>query len=304
MFFELLIKGFFIGFAFIVPGLSGGTLAVYLGIYDKLLHAIGNIFKEFKKSVTFLLPVFIGVAISVILIAKLFSILLNWNSFIILLFFIGLMLGGLKDIHKNTEQAKPKLSSIISFVIAFALVLLLVIFEKTGGGSNISFIEITIPNLIIVFLVGMAASMTMIIPGISGSALLLVLGYYTVIVSNIIGNILDFSNLLYNVQVLIPFLLGAGVGIILFSRVIEFSLKKFKAQSYYAILGFIIASCLAIFFEIKDQSSATLIENQTPIYMNLFNYLGANLFTVFFGIISLSLGFITTNKFLLKKEIK
>jgi putative membrane protein len=303
MFYILLVKGFFIGIAFIVPGLSGGTLAVYLGIYDKLLHAIGNIFKEFKKSVTFLLPVFLGIGISVVGLAKLFSILLNWNSFIVLLFFIGLMIGGIKGIFKNVSGEKVKISSILSFVVAFGLIAVLVIFEKLGGNNSISTIEISFSSLLIVFLVGMAASMTMIVPGVSGSALLLVLGFYTAIVSNIVGNILDFSNIVYNLEVLIPFGLGAVFGIIIFSRIIEYSLKKYKTQTYYAILGFIIGSCIAIFFEIKDPATALQIENQVPIYENLFSYLGRDIFVVLGGIVAFVFGFLSS-RMLMKPELK
>ena len=75
----LVIKGFFVGIALIIPGLSGGTLAMYLGIYEKLLHAIGNVFNEFKKSMMFLIPVFIGVAISVVSLAKLLGYLIDLN---------------------------------------------------------------------------------------------------------------------------------------------------------------------------------------------------------------------------------
>ncbi|MBI9009847.1 MAG: DUF368 domain-containing protein [Tenericutes bacterium] len=294
MFFMLLVKGFFIGIAFIVPGLSGGTLAVYLGVYDKLLHAIGNIFKEFKESMKFLIPLFIGIAISVVALAKLFSILLNWSSFIVLLFFIGIMVGGIKGVYQNVSKDKPTISSIISFLVAFSLIILLVVFEKIGGNSPLATIEISFGSLLVVFLVGMAASMTMIVPGISGSALLLVLGFYTAIVSNVVGNILDFSNIIYNLQVLIPFGLGAALGIILFSRLIEYCLSNYKKQTYYAILGFIIASCIAIFFEIRDQATATMIENQVPIYEDLFQYLGNNILVVFGGIVTFVLGFFSS----------
>lgn len=303
MFFILLVKGFFIGIAFIVPGLSGGTLAVYLGVYDKLLQAIGNIFKEFKKSFKFLLPIFIGIGISVIALAKLFSILLNWNSFIVLLFFIGLMIGGIKGIHRNVSGEKIHYSSVLSFFIAIGIIATLVIFEKIGGGNPLSNIEITFPSLLIVFFVGMAASMTMIVPGISGSALLLVLGFYTAIVSNVVGNILDFSNISYNLKVLIPFGLGAVLGIIIFSKMINYSLTKYKTQTYYAILGFIIASCIAIFFEIKDPNTAVEIENQIPIYKNLFSYLGDNLLVLFGGIVTFVFGFFSS-KVLMKPVLK
>ncbi len=302
LFFELVIKGFLIGFAFVVPGMSGGTLAVYLGLYDKLIHAIGNIFKEFKKSITFLLPVVIGIAISVVALSYLFGLLLNWNSFIVLFFFIGLMLGGLRSIYKTAKTDKLKIPAILSFLIAFAVVIFLVVFKALGNTGSVGYIDINFKNLIIIFLVGMAASMTMIVPGISGSALLLVLGYYTVVVTNVVGNILDFSNLLYNLEVLIPFALGAALGVILFSRVIEYCLKKYKSITYYAILGFILASCLAIFFEIKDPSTATLFENQLPIYNDLIKYLAENVWSIVGGLATLVGGFFAA-KYLTKLEM-
>ena len=302
MFLILLLKGFLIGIAFIIPGLSGGTLAVYLGVYEKMLHAIGNIFKEFKKSVTYLLPIFIGIGVSVVSLAWLFSILLNWNSFIVLFFFIGLMLGGIKHIYNTASKDKLDLSKILAFVIAFLLVILLVLFEKTGNNVSSSTIDITLWNLIVVFLVGMAASMTMIVPGISGSALLLVLGFYTPIVSNVIGRLLDFSNIGYNLTILLPFGIGVAVGIVLFSKVIDYFLKNHKSATYYAILGFIIASCIAVFFEIKDHNTAQLIDDQIPIYKDILGFIGNNIISVLGGLLTISLGFIAA-KLLTKMEL-
>jgi putative membrane protein len=251
----------------------------------------------------FLVPLFIGIGISVVALAKLFSILLNWNSFIVLLFFIGLMIGGLKGVYKNVAGEKPAVSSIVSFIIAFGLIALLVIFEKMGGSTPLTTIEISFGSLLVVFFVGMAASMTMIVPGISGSALLLVLGFYTAIVSNVVGNILDFSNIVYNLQILIPFGIGAALGIILFSRLIEYCLKNFRKETYYAILGFIIASCIAIFFEIRDQETAAVIENQVPIYRNLFSYLGSNILVLLGGLATFVFGFFSS-RMMMRQDLK
>lgn len=303
MFFELIVKGFIIGIAFIIPGVSGGTLAIYLGVYEKLLHSLGNIFKEFKKSLSFLIPLFLGIGISIVALAKLFSILIEWNSFIILLFFIGLILGGVKHIYKTASTKKLNLGSILSFLISFTLIILLIVFEKTKTSAGIDYITINFTNLVLVFLLGMAASMTMIVPGISGSALLLVLGFYTAIVSNVVGNIFDFSSIVYNLQIIIPFALGAAFGIILFSRVIEYFLKNYKSQTYYAILGFILASCVAIFFEIRDPSTSVDYSTQIPIFKDLWGYISQNIWAVLAGIVSLALGIIAT-KYMSKLELK
>ncbi len=303
MFLELIVKGFIIGIAFIIPGVSGGTLAIYLGVYEKLLHSLGNIFKEFKKSLTFLVPLFIGIGISVVALAKLFSILIEWNSFIVLFFFIGLILGGVKHIYKTASTKKVSVGSALAFFISFALIILLIVFEKTKTSDGVDFITINFLNLVVVFLLGMAASMTMIVPGISGSALLLVLGFYTAIVSNVVGNIFDFSSIVYNLQIVIPFALGAAAGIILFSRVIEYFLRNYKSQTYYAILGFILASCVAIFFEIRDPLTSGDYSTQIPIFKDLWGYFTQNAWSILAGMVALLVGIIST-KFMSKLELK
>ncbi|MFA7076141.1 MAG: DUF368 domain-containing protein, partial [Candidatus Izemoplasmatales bacterium] len=193
MFFILLLKGFLIGIAFIIPGVSGGTLAIYLGVYQKLLNSISSIFKDFKNSIKFLFPLFLGVAISVVLLAKLFSILLNWNSFVVLFFFIGLIAGGIKYIYNKALIKKYSLSIILSFAISFVVLLSIIIIEKTTTISGINYFSFDLLTYLLLIALGAIASITMIVPGISGSAVLLVLGFYTAIVSNVVGNILNLD---------------------------------------------------------------------------------------------------------------
>jgi putative membrane protein len=290
MFFILLLKGFIIGIAFIIPGVSGGTLAIYLGIYDQLLHSIGHVFKEFKKSVTFLIPVFLGIGISVILLAKLLGFLIDKNSFITLCFFIGLIIGGIPSISKQIDWKKKDTSGYIAMFFSVLLVIFLLVGKMMFKNSGVSSFEMNVLNIFLLIVLGFVASSTMIIPGISGSALLMVLGFYTAIVTNVVGEILDFSQITYHLYVIIPFLVGAVLGIIVFSKIIENLLKKFSIQTYKAIFGFIIASTLVIFFEIKDPSTASLWDNQAPIYLDLWNFLVSHLMSVLFGVICLGLG--------------
>lgn len=301
MFLILLLKGFIIGIAFIIPGVSGGTLAIYLGVYQGILDSIDNLFKQFKKSVLYLLPILIGVALSVVLLAKLVSILLDWNSFIVLFFFIGLILGGIKFVYKRAEITKLDPSLIISFLVSFGLLILIIILDKTSSNPGIDYFSFSFWTYLLIFALGAIASITMIVPGISGSAVLLVLGFYTAIVSNVVGNIFDFGSIGYNLQVVIPFGLGAIVGILVFSKVINFSLKKYPKQTYFAILGFILASVVGVLLEIKDQTTASLFSDQISIFNDLLNYLGDNIFTVAGGLIALAIGYLTS-KFLTQIE--
>jgi len=297
----LLVKGFIMGVAFIIPGVSGGTLAVYLGIYQKLIEAISNIFKDFKNSIKFLFPIFLGIAISVVSLAKLFSILLNWNSVIILFFFIGLIAGGVRHIYNKAEGQELNSRKIIAFIIAFFVLLVIIILEKVNTGSGIAYFDMKFGTYVLLVILGILASITMIVPGISGSAVLLVLGFYTAIVSNVVGNIFDFSNLVYNLQVIIPFAVGAIIGVVLFSKLVEKLLRKYPKETYFAILGFIIASIIGVFLEIKDPATAASFDQQIPIYKDLLNFISDSIWSVAGGLIALGFGYFGS-RFLIKHE--
>lgn len=303
MFLELIIKGFIVGIAFIIPGVSGGTLAVYLGIYKKLLDSIGNIFTDFKNSVKFLIPFAIGGVISVLGLAKLFGILIEWNSYIVLMFFIGLLAGGLKHIYLKSQVKSLHLPSLISGGLAFMLLLLVIIIDKTKSTEGIEYFNLVFTDYLIIIGLGIVGATTMIIPGISGSAMLMVLGFYTAIVTNVIGNVLNFDNLTYNLRVLVFFALGIFIGIILFSKLISFLLDKYPKQTYFAILGFIIASIIGVFLEIKDPNSNVSFENQKPIYQDLWTYISENPWIVIIGLTLLVLGYISS-QYLTKIELK
>ncbi|MDD4070664.1 MAG: DUF368 domain-containing protein [Candidatus Izemoplasmatales bacterium] len=303
MFIINLVKGFIIGIAFVIPGVSGGTLAVYLGVYQKLIDSIGNIIKDFKNSFKFLLPIFLGIGISIVLIAKLVEILLNWNSFIVLFFFIGLIAGGVRFIYEKAKVDKFSISILLSGLLAFALLVSIVLLEKSSTGSVITSFDFSFGTYLLIFGLGIVTSITMIVPGISGSAVLLVLGYYTAIVSNVVGNITDLQAFSYNIQVLIPFAFGALVGVIVFSKIIGFFLEKYPKQTYFAILGFIVSSILGIFLEIKDHNTQETFSDQTSIFDDILVFIGDNIWTVVGGLIALLAGFIVS-KYMTKFEGK
>ncbi len=296
MFISLFLKGFIIGIAFIIPGVSGGTLAVYLGVYQKMLNAIGDFYKDFKNSFKILFPIFLGIGLSVVALAKIFSILIDWNSYIVLWFFIGLIIGGIKFIYLKAKTKDIGLSHYLSFIISFALLILLVVFDKISTNTGLDYFTFSLGTYLLLFILGMIASITMIVPGISGSALLLVLGFYTAIVSNVVGNIFDFSVFSYNLKVLIPFGFGALIGVFLFSNFIGWTLKKYLHQTYFAILGFVSASVIGVFLEIRDQRSADFFSDQTPIFQDFFAYISSNLWTVIAGLAVFSLGIFIANR--------
>ena len=244
-----ILKGMVIGIANIIPGVSGGTMMVSMGIYDKLIHCITHLFSEFKRSVLFLLPILIGMGIAII--ASSFGLEYLFANFPVQtnLLFVGLVLGGLPAIAANVKGHRVKPGHLIAGILFFAAVVGLALMgEKEGAAASLAF---SLINLIKLFGVGIIASATMVIPGVSGSMMLLLLGYYNPILTTINDFIrslvaLDINGLLAGCGVLIPFGLGVVIGIFAIAKLIEIIFLKFPLYAYWAIIGLIIASPIAI----------------------------------------------------------
>ncbi|MFH0992732.1 MAG: DUF368 domain-containing protein [bacterium] len=292
MFLILLIKGFIIGFSFTIPGCSGGTFAVYLGVFDKMVNAISHLFKDFKKSFAYLLPLGIGLILGIVLFSKLMGMALRANSLITIMFFIGMTLGGVPSLIKNNVKGRtiPKSGAAAAFG-AVLFIIAMAVFQVFAGHNGVDYFALDQwTTYIILFFLGVASAMTMIVPGISGSALLLILGYYTAIVSNVAGNLTDLSALGYNVTVMIPFAVGAVVGVIAISKLLENLLRRFPVQSYLAIIGFVISSAIILLLWIRDPDTAVSFIDQTPVYTHLWQYLASRPWDAVFGGMALAIG--------------
>lgn len=240
----LIIKGMIIGLANVIPGVSGGTLMITLGIYEDVINAISHFFSNLKNNLKFIIPLGIGMVLSFVLFSKIIGISLDKFPFATTLFFLGLIMGGFPLLIKNMNKNKDnkKISNYIIAFISFAFIILFA-FLKTNGEVNLE--NPSLLQLIILFIVGIVASATMVIPGISGSFVLMLLGYYKPII-NTVRSITNFSLIGHNIIVLGTFGIGVLLGIILVSKLIEFLLKKFETKTYFAVFGFVIASCIAI----------------------------------------------------------
>ena len=239
----LFLKGMIIGLANVIPGVSGGTLMITLGIYEKIIGVISHFFKNFKENLKFLIPLGIGLVAAILLFSKIIGLALDKYPFPTTLFFIGLILGGLPLLWKKVNTKKKKFSNWLIFALTFLFV---VSFAFLNSGSN----EVNLSNLYILgylylFLVGMIASATMIIPGISGSFVLMLLGYYKPII-DVVSSLTDFSLLGKNILILGVLGIGILIGIVLVAKLIEYLFKKAEVKTYYGVLGFVLASIIAI----------------------------------------------------------
>ena len=240
---KLIIKGFLLGIANIIPGVSGGTLTMTMGIYEDLIGAISHFFKNFKKNIQFLLPLGIGIGTSVLLMSKLISFCLDKFPLPTTLFFIGLIIGGIPLISKKVKGIKPKATNSLLFLLTFGLIMVMTFLNE--GNKVVSLANVSVLNMFLLFLVGVVTAATMVIPGVSGSFVLMLLGYYKPIVSTI-SNLTNFSLLGHNILVLAPFGMGVLVGIVLIAKLIEFLFNKYEVPTYYAILGFVISSVVGL----------------------------------------------------------
>lgn len=239
----LVIKGFLIGVANIIPGVSGGTLAITLGIYEKLIGAISHFFKNLKENIKFIIPIGIGAFLSILLLSRVISFCLDKYTLATILFFIGLILGGIPLLNKKIKGHYKNVSNIIIFLLSFGFVIALSVLK---GENVVSFANMNIINYIMLFLVGVVAAATMIIPGVSGSFVLMLLGYYKPIVDTI-GALTKFNNIWQNIMILVPFGIGVLVGIVAISKLLEFLFKKYEVKTYFGVMGFIMASIITIF---------------------------------------------------------
>lgn len=241
----LLIKGFILGATNLIPGVSGGTMAITLGIYNQLIKIISHITKNIKKNLAFLIPIGIGMVLAILTLSKAISYSLEHFLFATILFFIGAILGGTPMLLNKVKGKKVRLSYILIFILTFSFVIALTLI---AGDNEVSLEALNIFGYIKIFLVGVVAAATMVIPGISGSAMMMTLGYYGPILG-VVKDLTNFSNLGHNLSIIIPFGLGVVIGILLIAKLIEYLLKKYETKTYYAILGFVFSSVISIIIQ-------------------------------------------------------
>ena len=239
----LILKGMIIGVANVIPGVSGGTLMITLGIYEKIIGVISHFFKNFKENLKFLIPLGIGLVAAILLFSKIIGLALDKYPFPTTLFFIGLILGGLPLLWKKVNTKKKKFSNWLIFALTFLFVVSFAFLNSVSNEVNLS--NLNILGYLYLFLVGMIASATMIIPGISGSFVLMLLGYYKPII-DVVSSLTDFSLLGKNILILGVLGIGILIGIVLVAKLIEYLFKKAEVKTYYGVLGFVLASIIAI----------------------------------------------------------
>lgn len=271
-------RGSLLGVANIMPGVSGGTLAISMGIYDKIIYAVTHLRKDPKNSIRILAPIGVGVLLGFIGLSYIIRWLFMFYPLQTNLLFIGLVLGGLPEIVKPIRREKITAVRILVCLLFFSLVSVLPLLNISGKEAVMDFSFLTGAKM---FGIGIISAATMVVPGVSGSMILLILGYYQPLLDEITGCInglllMDGDRILRGIILLGPAVIGVGVGIIVIAKLVEYLLGHHKITSYWAILGLILASPIGIFLEME-----------TPSW---------DILPVLTGILALGLGLFVTNR--------
>lgn len=240
-----ILKGFAMGTSDLVPGVSGGTIALLLGIYNQFIASISGIFsRRFWPSFTFLIPIIIGMLLAMGSLSNLFNYLLSQHHIPTIFFFGGLIIGIVPYLLKISNYKTSFTTKHYMMVIAGIAILIVITLMNNGDKHAGETLTLSTSLIIKYFIAGMCASSAMLLPGISGSFMLLVFGFYGTVmlaISEVVK--LNFAGL--------PILLAVGFGVlagfIISSKIIQYFLTHHKLMTFALIIGFVVGSLFAVF---------------------------------------------------------
>jgi len=225
------VKGIIIGIGNIAPGVSGGALAMILGLYEDLVFAVGNFFKNMKRNLIFLIPIGLGAAIGIVGFSNVLSYLLEKVPMPTTYTFAGLIVGTLPLLVKRANRRGFKVTYLIPFALTLAIGLALAILET--GFEDIQSGTLHSVNLFQLIFGGFVLAGSIVIPGISGSVLLMLLGFY----ENFLKAVATLD-----LFILFPMGIGLAIGVLAFAKLMDYLLREYYGITYYAVLGFVIGA--------------------------------------------------------------
>ena len=253
------LTGMAIGTAIIVPGISGGTIALIFGAFKRIVDAVDNLFtKKFFASLLILLPFLIGSIVAVAALVFPFQLAFEYCLFSIVCLFAGFILGSIPRLTDELKGQETTKKNIIQLVIGFLIAGIIGVFSVIfhfNERIDLLFTERPWYLYLIIFVVGVFGSSGLIVPGFSGSMLLMIIGFYEPILK-----LVNFSNLGPNLLLGFVFALGVLVGFIILSKLMSSLFEKHRTSTLYVVLGFIFGSLISIFVNSK-----------------MFSYIGAGL---------------------------
>ena len=290
------LLGFLIGIGVVVPGISGSTIAIIFGLYAQMLFAIGNVFKNFKRCITFLLPILLGMVVGMLLGLIFVKSLINLLPFAMICLFAGLMCGAFPAVLNEIKDVKvtPKhfILLVLGALVPVALGVISVLLSSNG--SSVEIVELfKAPKWWFILLcvpVGYLMGVTQVVPGLSATALLMMFGIFTALVDSISFTFwLSFAGVFL---IYIALVLGFLLGVVTFSKLMTYIFSKIKNLAFTFIVGLSLGSIISMFFN-PDSYEIYLSWGKQGVYV-----LDAVLAVILFAV-----GFIVAF-YLAKKEMK
>lgn len=240
-------KGLAIGAGAILPGISSGVLCIVFGIYETLLNCALNFFKNFKYNFKFLFPIALGSFVGIFLFGNLLKFVFYAYPIQTKSIFVGLIIGSIPELLKkaNSKHQKNLMSNLVFLALSFCIGIFLVYIEKKFNFSN----NKTQFSFLYLIFSGFVMSAGVIIPGVSSTLILMLLGVYN-------AYLLSISSLY--IPFLCPLLIGLLIGSIFFMKIIKFLLDKFHSQTFFGIIGFTIGSIFVLFPKIDSLNDLIL----------------------------------------------
>ena len=238
-----ILCGFCLGISVFAPGISGSIMAIIMGIYDKLIDIASNPFKNFKKNFKFLLPLGIGAVISLILFILVFSYLFERYEKAVFMLFIGLIAGNLPMVYREARKSKFRWYFPVGAVLAAAFAFVIGIMSEGVGGAQTGPENI---NLLYLTLSGALAGFSSIVPGMSVSMILIVMGVYDYLIEAA-----------KSIDVTVIAMVGVSfvLSLVLSSKLIKFIFSRFGGMAHFAVMGFLIGSVSGIFYTLPKDGS-------------------------------------------------
>lgn len=240
-----ILKGFGMGTSDLIPGVSGGTIALLLGIYDDFISSVSGLFsKRFWPSFKFLLPILLGMGLAIALLSNLFNYLLSYHEIPTMFFFTGLIIGIIPYLLKTSNFKQMFKTKHYLMILIGIIILVIITLLNNGDKHSGETLTLSLGLIIKYFIAGMFASSAMLLPGISGSFMLLVFGAY----GTVMFSISELVNLNFTaLPILIIIGLGILTGFMLSSRMIQYFLHHHTRMTFALIIGFVIGSIYAVF---------------------------------------------------------
>jgi len=253
-----LIKGFFIGLALVIPGLSASTFAVVTGLYDKMIYSINNIRRQFKQSMIFLLPIGIGAAIGILASANIVITLMEEFTLQCYSFFVGLVLGSVPTIY---GKIKPQIKNFPNYaltLVSFVIIAALGFIVPSDEVVAIHAIEST-GQFVTISSAGLLASFMLAIPGVSGSLIVILLGQY----GTVYGAVSNFADVIFMLIrgeegalslglssgfIILAFGVGCIIGLLAAAKIIGFFIERFEVKVYFAVMGLVMGAVVTLFY--------------------------------------------------------